>query len=1024
MNANLIAPEVVQRFAGSLLHFIWQGAAIALVTAAGLRMLRHRSAEARYAFAIGSLICMLAAPLFTVAFYSQTGAVAQGLILALNLASTSMDGGRSAATALHTSLWAQRILLTWCAGVLVFAARLVVGWRLSWQLVRSAEEIVTPHVVEIFEGVRERLGLRRPIRLLAHVRLDSALVVGWLRPVVLLPVSLISGFTTEQLRAILAHELAHIRRHDFIVNLLQRCVESILFYHPAVWWLSKRIRAEREHCCDDIAIHLCGSRKVYAEALIEMERARQPRPILSVAAADGAVLQRFRRVLGMSTSVVDWQSAVGTLIFLGVWIVVGMWQSASALQATPAVAAQPAIAPAAILPAVTTPAVSESVNAIAAILTAQPVAEPAPSTEATPSTQAAPAAVPASNAKGSIQGIVTRAGTTEPIPGAHVAVVNAPFDPVALATLLKFWAARGVTMNPQQPGQSDETYFQVLMDNIAAKGHSPSLPENQIAIAQFRATNTDRYSAMADAGGRFSIDGLAPGQYTLEAEQQGFFDIPGRQAIANVDGVKPADISVPLLAGGTITGRVKNAAGKFLPNVNVTAYRITYLNGKIIPEGESAQTTDDRGEYRMFWLPPGDYVVLADPPSIPLPTPAPSPGNAPAAGGPRGGAQPPVVVATPQFMRTFYPRSLTTTDAVVLAVKSGDQLSGMDITVQKATTYKISGEIHAAPSTGPVVAPRGRGNADPNAPQRIPIYLGLEYRNPTVIDMRSTNLGGSVPSAGSAVLTTSADGLRATFEVSNVLPGQYYLVPRVTQIVQTGAGTFSINRIPVDIDNKDVTGLAIELIPSRNVDGTLTIDGHPPGNVTVRVALSAVGNPSPTYQGIPARAVIPKPDDGTFTILNIPQTHYFAEMGAGLPPNLYLSDVRMGANSVFDTGFEIGKDPPVPLEVSLRSGAAVVEGVVRDGSNKPVANATIVVIPPDGRRENRELYKTAKSDAAGKFTVRGIAPGNYKLFAFEGLAGGEFYNSRFLSKYEFRGKPINLAQGGSISESLTVIESN
>jgi hypothetical protein len=147
-------------------------------------------------------------------------------------------------------------------------------------------------------------------------------------------------------------------------------------------------------------------------------------------------------------------------------------------------------------------------------------------------------------------------------------------------------------------------------------------------------------------------------------------------------------------------------------------------------------------------------------------------------------------------------------------------------------------------------------------------------------------------------------------------------------------------------------------------------------------------------------------------------------MGAGLPPDLYVSDVRMGALSVFDSGFEIGRENQPPLQVSLRSGAATVEGIVRDFSNKPVPNATVVVIPPDARRENHELYKTAKSDAAGKFTVRGIAPGNYKLFAFEGLAGGEFYNSRFLSKYEFRGKPINVAQGGATTESLTVIESN
>src|SRR5580765_1220375 len=112
MNANLIAPEVIQRFAGSLLHFIWQGAVIAMIAAAGLRMLRHRSAEARYAFAIASMVCMLAAPIFTVAFYSQTGAVAQRLILSLNLVSTE---GRTAAATLQTSLWAQRILLSWCA---------------------------------------------------------------------------------------------------------------------------------------------------------------------------------------------------------------------------------------------------------------------------------------------------------------------------------------------------------------------------------------------------------------------------------------------------------------------------------------------------------------------------------------------------------------------------------------------------------------------------------------------------------------------------------------------------------------------------------------------------------------------------------------------------------------------------------------------------------------------------------------------------------------------------------------------
>jgi len=259
--------------------------------------------------------------------------------------------------------------------------------------------------------------------------------------------------------------------------------------------------------------------------------------------------------------------------------------------------------------------------------------------------------------------------------------------------------------------------------------------------------------------------------------------------------------------------------------------------------------------------------------------------------------------------------------------------------------------------------------------------------------------------------------------VRDVLPGEYYLVPRVNNAVPAGPGIFGINRIPVDIRDRDITGLAIELVPSQIVTGILTIDGRAPGVATVRVAIGAVGNPSPTYQGISARAVVANPDDGTFNLGNAAQTRYRLETVAG-PPDLYVSDLRVGAVTAFDTGFEVGKEPMPPLQISLRSGAGTVEGIVRDSANKPIANAMIVVVPPEARRENRVLYKTATSDAAGKFTVRGIAPGSYKVFAFEGLAGGEFYNSRFLSKYESRGKSINVGQGGTTTESLTIIESN
>ncbi len=123
-------------------------------------------------------------------------------------------------------------------------------------------------------------------------------LVGWLAPVILLPASAISGLTAEQLEAILAHELAHVRRHDYLVNLLQTLVETLLFYHPAVWWLSRKIRQERELCCDDIAVELCGDRIAYARALATLEERRMDQPSWVMAASGGVLANRIRRVLG------------------------------------------------------------------------------------------------------------------------------------------------------------------------------------------------------------------------------------------------------------------------------------------------------------------------------------------------------------------------------------------------------------------------------------------------------------------------------------------------------------------------------------------------------------------------------------------------------------------------------------------------------------------------------------------------------------------------------------------------------
>jgi len=142
------------------------------------------------------------------------------------------------------------------------------------------------------------LGVTKPVRMLSTSAIDVPTVIGWWRPAVLVPVSACLQLSPAQLEAVLAHELAHIRRHDYLVNALQNVVETVLFYHPAVWWLSGRIREEREQCCDDLAVSVCEDRVMYARALVLLEESRQQSPAFGLAATGGSLLTRVHRLLG------------------------------------------------------------------------------------------------------------------------------------------------------------------------------------------------------------------------------------------------------------------------------------------------------------------------------------------------------------------------------------------------------------------------------------------------------------------------------------------------------------------------------------------------------------------------------------------------------------------------------------------------------------------------------------------------------------------------------------------------------
>ena len=301
--AEWLSPVTMRLLALALLHFLWQGAALAAL--AYVMMALCRSASTRYAVGVGTLVLMFAAPVgtFLVLRAQEQGssavvspsaaATSAAPVLAPLLAPAKRAPIRQDGAPAYF-LW---LVEAWFAGVVLLSLRSAGGFLLVERLRRRETIPVTEELLQLCLSLQRRMGLTRAVRYCESIHLDAPAVAGWIRPVVLLPVSALTGLSSAQLEAVIAHELAHIQRFDAFVNLFQVAVETLLFYHPAVWWLGKRIRVEREHCCDDSAVALCGSPVTYAHALTHMAESKAA-PHLAMAANRSPLVERIARLLG------------------------------------------------------------------------------------------------------------------------------------------------------------------------------------------------------------------------------------------------------------------------------------------------------------------------------------------------------------------------------------------------------------------------------------------------------------------------------------------------------------------------------------------------------------------------------------------------------------------------------------------------------------------------------------------------------------------------------------------------------
>ena len=301
---ELVRHPAASRWGEVLLHFLWQGTAVAALLAVVLSRLRHATAATRYQLACAALGLMAVLPLAT--WLVLDGSDGLPLTASLGGSMTTVALPSGAASGLGGGVsnlpWRGAVMLLWILGAAGFGVRLIGGW---WQARRLTERNVVPLGAPWTGRLRElahRLEVSRPVRLLESAAISAPLVLGWLRPVILMPVGLVTNLSPGEVGAILAHELAHLRRHDYLVNLAQRVTEALLFYHPAVWWVSERIRTERENCCDDLAALAVGDGRVVARALVALAERNVGIPALALAADGGALGERVRRLLGAESA--------------------------------------------------------------------------------------------------------------------------------------------------------------------------------------------------------------------------------------------------------------------------------------------------------------------------------------------------------------------------------------------------------------------------------------------------------------------------------------------------------------------------------------------------------------------------------------------------------------------------------------------------------------------------------------------------------------------------------------------------
>jgi Carboxypeptidase regulatory-like domain len=562
---------------------------------------------------------------------------------------------------------------------------------------------------------------------------------------------------------------------------------------------------------------------------------------------------------------------------------------------------------------------------------------------------------PPQDTRPAIQGFVVRAGTTEPLSNAQVTLIG------VIASATGAQVSRGATSNTAQ-------------------------------------TVTDR-------SGRFEFRSIAPGSYRIAAARNGYarqeygqraFGTEGR-VLTVVAGQPVETITIGLTPAGTVTGVVKDPSGELIAGLEIRLLQHVYgAYGQRTFVAAGSDRTDDRGEYRVFWVTPGRYYLVA------LPSAS---ARAVATFGVPAGAN---EVLENRFPPTYYPGTIDLSQASLIDVRPGEELTGIDVSVSRQALFRVRGRV-VDPRTG---------------------------QPPRTASVTIVPRGPAVPVAAfrSASPYNPSDG---TFELGDVAPGAYWVRTIVTAASadsiltadaagRTVADIFTeslmadrrVAQVAVDVAGSDVDGLVIAVGAGVSIRGRLRVDGS---------TLAAVGNLDrlqvtlrPATTGTPSSTHRPVSTDGVFRLDSVSPGDYVVTVQP-LPPEYYVKEARLDQVDALEQPLVIAGPVPGTLDVLLSRASGRIDGTVVDSRGHGVSGVQAVLVPAQRLRWRFDLFRTAATDSTGRFSLSGIPPGDYSLFSWEALQAFAYFDEDVLRKSEAAATPVRIAESSTATVQVTMI---